>query len=245
MVALGIFILIIAIDRAVISERWPALDPFREVWRQWMPRVKSFIRSAPGTYTYLFVLIITTWVLQTSSSRIAEELLLERSTNLHHLINDPMRVLFGSAFWVASTGELLFSLLAFTLVATSVERWIGTARTASVFFSAHVGATLLVAFWIWASLNFTVVKSPVTSARDVGSSYGLAALAALLTYRLPSPRRWFYVGAIVLLIGTTLILDPSFSNWGHLFAFGIGFLSYAFIPKRVRKRRKPKPFFAP
>lgn len=245
MIALALFILIIGIDRVVASERWPVFDPFRDVWRIWMPKAKSFIRSAPGTYTYLFVLVITTWVLQTSSSKIAKELLLERSTNLHHLIHDPMRVLFGSAFWVASTGELLFSLLTFSLVVTQVERWIGTARTASVFFFGHVGATLLVAFWIWASLNFTVVKSPMTSARDVGSSYGLAALAALLTYRIPQPRRWIYIGAVVLLIGTMLALDPSFTNWGHAFAFAIGFISYVFIPGRVRRRRKPKSFFAP
>jgi len=147
-----------------------------------------------------------------------------------------MRVLFGSAFWVSNAGELLFSLLAFSLVATHVERWIGTARAASVFFFGHVGATLLVAFWLWASLNFTVVKSPMTSARDVGSSYGLAALAALLAFRVPRPRRWLYVGAMALIIGIPLVLDPSFTNWGHAFAFGIGFLSYLFIPRKVRKR---------
>ncbi len=244
MAALALFILIIGIDRLMLSQRWPLFDPVRHVWLIWMPKAKSFLRSAPGTYTYLFVLIITTWVLQTSSSKIAEELLLERSTNLHQLIRDPMRVLFGSAFWVESTRELLFSLLAFTLVATAVERWIGTARAAAVFFFGHVGATLMVAFWLWASLNFTVVKSPTTSARDVGSSYGLAALAALLTYRAPSSRRWFYVGSILLLMGITLILDPSFTNWGHLFAFAIGFLSYIFIPHSVRQREKPKSFFA-
>jgi membrane associated rhomboid family serine protease len=164
---------------------------------------------------------------------------------LHQLFRDPFRVLFGSAFWVSSTGELLFSLLAFSLVATAVERWIGTARTAAVFFFGHVGATLLVAFWLWASLNFTIVKSPTTTARDVGSSYGLAALAALLTYQAPSPRRWFYAGSIVLLISITLILDPSFTNWGHLFAFTIGFLSYRFLPRKVRRREIPKSFFAP
>ena len=245
MVALAVFILIIAIDRLMLSEKWPAVDPIRHKWRYWMPRAKKFIRSAPGTYTYLFVLIITTWVLQTSSGKVAEQLLLERSTNLRHLVHDPMRVLFGSAFWVANTGELLFSLLAFSLVATSVERWIGTARTASVFFFGHVGASLLVAFWLWASQNFTVVTTPETSARDVGSSYGLAALAALLAYRIPSPRRWLYVGAIALWIGTSLLIDASFTNWGHLFAFTLGFVSYAFIPKQIRKRHKTSSFFAP
>lgn len=203
------------------------------------------MRSAPGTYTYLFVLVITTWVLQTSSSKIAEELLLERSTNLHQLIVDPTRVLFGSAFWVSDTSELLFSLLAFSVVATVVERWIGTARTASIFFFGHVGATLIVAFWIWASLNFTIIKSPMTGARDVGSSYGFAALAALLTYRVPPPKRWFYVSAAVLFIGISLIVDSSFTNWGHAFAFALGLLSYLFIPRKVRQRPKPKSFFAP
>jgi membrane associated rhomboid family serine protease len=244
MLALALFVLVIGVDRLVASKRWPMFDPFREVWRVWMPRLKSFLKSAPGTYTYLFVLLITTWVLQTSSSTIANVLLLERSTNLHHLIHDPMRVLFGSAFWVANMGELAFSVLAFTLIATPVERWIGTARTASVFFFGHVGATLLVAFWIWTSLNFTLVKSPLTSARDVGSSYGLAAMAALLTYRLPRPQRWIYLGAGVLFLGTSLALDPSFTNWGHAFAFAIGFLSYLFLPRRFRKEGKLKSFFS-
>lgn len=236
MVALAIFIFIIGVDRLVLSKRWPVFDPFRAQWRKWMPRAKNFLKSAPGTFTYLFVLIITTWVLQTSSSKVAQQLLLERSTNLHHLVHDPMRVLFGSAFWVTNTGELLFSLVAFSFVASHVERWIGTARTASVFFFGHVGATLIVAFWLWASLNFTVVKSPTTSARDVGSSYGLAALAALLTYRAPTPRRWIFIGAIALLLAITLSVDPSFTNWGHTFAFGIGFLSYIFIPRKIRRR---------
>ncbi len=207
-----------------------------------MPRIKRYLKSAPGTYTYLFVLLITTWVLQTSSGKIADVLLLEQSTNLHQLFKDPMRVLFGSAFWVASTGELLFSLVAFTLISASVERWIGTARTASVFFFGHVGATLVVAFWIWASLNFTVVRTPVISARDVGSSYGLAALAALLTFRIPNPKRWIYLGAVVLIIGTSLGLDPSFTSWGHAFAFALGLSSYLFLPRRIRHRGKLKSF---
>ena len=146
MVALAFFILIIGIDRVVLSEKWPFFDPFRAQWRKWMPKAKSFLKSAPGTYTYLFVLIITTWVLQTSSNKIAQQLLLERSTNLHHLVHDPMRVLFGSAFWVTNTGELLFSLVAFSLVASHVERWIGTARTASVFFFGHVAQLSLSLF---------------------------------------------------------------------------------------------------
>jgi hypothetical protein len=51
----------------------------------------------------------TTWVLQTSSTLIANQLLLERSTNLQHLANDPMRVLVGNAFWLSSPLQFFFA----------------------------------------------------------------------------------------------------------------------------------------
>ena len=131
------------------SERWPSLDSTRVRWRRFEPRARAYVRSAPGTYVYLFVLLITTWVLQTSSATIARQLLLERSTNLHQLAHDPVRVLFASAFWVSSAWELLAWVALFTLVVAPVEHWIGTARTAAAFFAGHLGATLLTAAGLW------------------------------------------------------------------------------------------------
>ena len=234
MIALVIFFLLVGIERVMLSDRWPGLNRLRHQWHYWTPKIRAYIRSAPGTFTYLFILVITTWVLQTSSQQMADQLLLARSTNLRHLVSDPMRVLFGSAFWVSDTSELLLSIILFTLVAANVERWLGTGRTIILFFVGHVGATVLVAFWLWASLNFTVVRSPITNAQDVGSSYGFAALAGLLVYRILRPKRWIYLIGIIAVIGVSLVIEPSFTNWGHLIALGIGFTSSSIIPRRAR-----------
>ncbi|HEX7406010.1 MAG TPA: rhomboid-like protein [Candidatus Nanopelagicaceae bacterium] len=237
MLVFALFLLVIGTERVMLSERWPQLDGVRRRWNHWSPKAKAYMRSAPGTFTYLFVLVITTWVLQTSSSKIANELLLARSTNLHHLFGDPMRVLFGSAFWVSSGEELLFTILIFSLIVAQVERWLGTARTVVIFFLGHVGATVIVALWLWASLNFTYVKSPITNAQDVGASYGFAALAAILAFRISLPRRWLYITVVLAIAGIDLTLEPSFTNWGHAIAVALGFISYFFIPRRFRIRR--------
>jgi hypothetical protein len=233
-IILALFLVVVGLERLMLSDRWPALNGIRRRWHHWTPKAKAFARSAPGTFTYLFILVITTWVLQTSSTRIANQLLLARSTNLHHLASDPMRVLFGSAFWVSSGLELLLSIILFVTIAARVERWLGTARTATVFFVGHFGATLIVALWLWASMNFTVQRSPLTNAKDVGASYGFAAVAAVLSYGISRHYRWIYIAAVCSVAGFYLVLDPSFTTWGHAISLGIGFMCYFFIPRRLR-----------
>ncbi|HUX65741.1 MAG TPA: rhomboid family intramembrane serine protease [archaeon] len=232
--ALGLFFVLVGVERLMLSDRWPRLNSVRRHWHHWTPKVKAYIRSAPGTFTYLFVLMITTWVLQTSSSRIADQLLLARSTNLRHLLRDPTRVLFASAFWVSSSQELLFAIILFASIAAQVERWLGTSRTIIFFFIGHVGATLLVALWLWESVHFTDLATPVTNAQDVGASYGFLALAAVLAYRISFPKRWLYMVFGCAVVGINLAVQPSFTNWGHLLALGIGFACYFFVPRRLR-----------
>jgi hypothetical protein len=91
--------------RFLASSRWPRLDPVRTRAQTLWEAARVYVRSASGTYLYLFVLLITSWVLQTSSPSVAERLVLERSTNLHHLATDPVRVLVASAFWVAAAWQ--------------------------------------------------------------------------------------------------------------------------------------------
>ncbi|MFZ3022397.1 MAG: rhomboid-like protein, partial [Candidatus Nanopelagicaceae bacterium] len=88
-------------------DRWPALNPARHVWKPQIPRIASYIRSAPDTYIYLFILLITTWVLQISDTSIAHQLIIENSTNVYRLIHEPARVLFSSAFWVPNFAQWL------------------------------------------------------------------------------------------------------------------------------------------
>ncbi len=239
MVAVAALVAVVAFGRLMASERWPRLDPTRARWRAFEPRARAYVRSAPGTYAYLFVLLITTWVLQTSSGTIARRLLLERSTNLHQLARDPIRVLVASAFWVSSTWELLAWLGLFTLIVATVEHGIGTARTAAVFFAGHLGATLLTAAGLWAAIRADLVAPSHTNAADVGASYGFLAVAALLTYRLEPRHRLLYAGLLTAIVTGALALDPSVANVGHLLALAIGFACYPLVPPLQRERRPP------
>jgi rhomboid family protein len=228
----ALFLLLVGLDRLIVSGRWARLEPTRRVWQRWTPRVLAYVRSAPATYAYLFVLLITTWVLQTSSSTIADQLLLERSTNLDHLGHDPVRVLFSSAFWVSSTFELLGWVFLFTVFVAQAERWLGTARTVAVFFLGHVGATLLTALGLWASLQSDLVEKSVVNAKDVGASYGFAAVAAVLVYGLAQPWQQLYAAVVIGIAGISVALDHDFTNWGHLIALLIGFACYPLVGGR-------------
>jgi membrane associated rhomboid family serine protease len=198
--------------------------------------VLAYIRSAPGTYAYLFVLLITSWILQTSSSRIANALLQERSTNLHHLATDPLRVLFSSAFWVGSFADWVAWVALFSIFVAPVERWVGTGRAALVFFIGHVGATLITAGGLWIALQSDLVESSVVNARDVGASYGFAAVAATLSYRFTGRQRILYAAALVGFAGVSLALSHNFTYWGHLIALVIGFACYPIVRRFVPRR---------
>lgn len=52
-----------------------------------------WVRSAPGTYVWLLALLFTTLFLRHLPDNVEERFLGKRSTNLHHLAEDPLRVL--------------------------------------------------------------------------------------------------------------------------------------------------------
>lgn len=219
----------IVIDRLLLSDRWSRVDRLRRNWRTWRPRTIGYVRSAPATYVYLAVLFLTSWILQTSSSRVANALLQERSTNLHHLARDPLRVLLSSAFWVGSLRDWLMWVVLVSVFAAPVERWLGTTRTVLVFLAGHVGATLVIAAGLWVALRSDLVESSVVNARDVGASYGVLAVASLGTYLLPRRLRLPYAG---LLAGTLVLFaatSGTFTDFGHLIAAAIGLACYPLV----------------
>jgi hypothetical protein len=237
------FILIvgaIGVDRLLRAQRGGLLEPFACRWAVWRPRALGHVRSAPATYVYLAVLFLTSWILQTSSSRVADALLQERSTNLHHLAHDPLRVLLSSAFWVGSLRVWLAWVVLLSVFAAPVERWLGTTRAVLVFFIGHVGATLITAAGLWVALRSDLVEPSVVYARDVGASYGAAAVAAVLTYRLSGRLRLIYGAALIALVGSILALDHNFTNWGHLIAVVLGLACYPLARPRGQPLRNLK-----
>jgi len=192
----------------------------------WFPvraTLRDGIRTGPVTSAYLLVLVVTTWVLQTSSSRIANTLLLDESTNLHHLARDPIRVLVGSAFWLSASWQLLLWVPLFALVLVPVERRLGSGRATLVFAAGHIGATLLTAAGLWFALRVDLVEQSVANARDVGPSYGFFAVAALMTAFVDRRLRRAYAVGLVVLLVALLAASQSFTDVGHLLAAGIGF----------------------
>ncbi|HEY5057930.1 MAG TPA: rhomboid-like protein [Gaiellaceae bacterium] len=200
--------------------------------------LRDGIRTAPLTSAYLLVLVVTTWVLQTSSPRIANRLLLEQSTNLHHLAHDPIRVLVGSAFWLGAGWELLLWAPLFALVLAPVERRLGSGRTTLVFAAGHIGATLFTAAGLWVALHVDVVEKSVINARDVGPSYGFFAVAALMTAFVDPRLRRPYAAGLVVLVVALLAVSQSFTDAGHLLATGLGF---ACLPLAGRARATMRP----
>lgn len=185
-------------------------------------RVATELRSAPLTYGYLALLCGTTWALALVGPRLANRVLLDASTNLRHLAHDPVRVLVGSAFWLASPYELAAVATASLLVVARVERRLGWRRTVAVFLAGHVGATLLTAAGLWIALQADAVEHNVVNARDVGASYGVLAVAGVFTYGVrPGLRAWYWRGALGVLL-VVVAVSPSFTNVGHVLAFVIG-----------------------
>ena len=219
MILLALVICVVAWIVLARSRYAPLMQSLSDVAR-------AYARSAPGTYVYLFVLLITAWVLQTSSTQVARKLVLERSTNLHHLATDPVRVLVSSAFWVSAAWEVLPWAVLFTLVLAPAERWLGTRRWAAVFAAGHIGATLLTAAGLWVAIRADAVDESVSRSADVGVSYGFLAVAAMLLYRLP--RRWRLPYGVVLAvyIVAALFIRGTFTDAGHLLALAIGFACY-------------------
>jgi hypothetical protein len=197
-----------------------------------IPRLRqgvAYVRSAPATYGCLGVLLLTRLALARLSDPLADRLLLAQSTNLHHLGHDPVRVLLSSAFWAPGKYDLLTSAILFTLVLAPVERRIGSPRTIAVFAVGHVGATLITGAGLWVALRLDAVERSIVNARDVGTSYGIFAVAAAMTYLLTRALRAPYAVALVAYLATTAVLSGGFGDYGHLTAMALGFASYPMV----------------
>jgi len=198
----------------------------------WTRTLRSYISEAPATTAYLAALMVTTATLANSSPHAVHWLVASASTNLHNMTIDPLRVLVVSAFWVQSTPWIWPMAPLTVAVLVPAERLLGTGRTLFVFAASHVGATALTVAAIGIGVDYGLLPHRLAYALDVGPSYGLAALGAVLATRLPRRRmRRAAIGALLLGLATAVILGGDFTDAGHLLAALIGLaLSRVAIP---------------
>lgn len=196
--------------------------------------VRSWVRRAPGTYVWYALLAVNTIVLRHMSPDFRHHFLVEHSTNLANLTRDPIRVLIVSALWTDSP-DLLIYLALFTLFLAVAEHWLGTLRWLVVVVVGHIGATLVTAAGIGVAINLGLAPRSLRHVVDVGVSYGLAAIAGVLTYYVARGTwRWSYIAIAYAITIGAVIATGSFTSVGHLTAFSLGLAMYPVTRGRPR-----------
>ncbi|MET8983004.1 rhomboid-like protein [Streptomyces sp. NPDC004539] len=199
----------------------------RAVWR--------YVRGAPGTYIWLGVILFTTLAAHRMSPAFEEEFLRQRSTNLHELSDNPVRVLVASAMWLDGGYWLPYAGL-YSVIHAPVERWLGTARWLAVAAGAHVLATLISEGALLVAIERGIAPRSAMNTLDVGVSYALCGVAAVLTYRLPGLWRYLWAAGLLALFAAPMTVTPTFTDFGHFIAVCLGLAAYPV----TRGRRNPK-----
>lgn len=203
-------------------------------------RVWHYVASAPLTYSWLLVLLITTVVQQTMTIQRLRALLQKESTNLHHLASDPIRVLLESLLWIDGRYWWPY-LLVFTLFLAPAERWLGPVRWVIVGLVCHIGATYLSEGYLYWTIQEAQTSPRLIDARDMGVSYFVTGIVGVLTYHVVRPWRRVYLAMFVTLFGLALALRANFTGLGHLCALGLGLACYPLARRRPGPEWDPAP----
>ncbi|MEV4936716.1 rhomboid-like protein [Streptomyces zaomyceticus] len=188
--------------------------------------IRSWVRSSPGTHVWLAVITITSLVIALSPDGLETYLLHRNSSNLHQLSHHPVRALLASAFWIEDPADLLLYAVLFEVLHAPVERWLGTAKWLFTVGTAHIAATLISQQVVLVAIRLHDVPRSMAHVVDIGVSYGLAASAGILTYRLPRPWRWFYLAGVIAFFVVPLAMDRTYTDLGHAISLAIGLACY-------------------
>lgn len=193
------------------------------------------ISTAPLTFGWLLFLLATTVAQRVLSGRDLDEVLLERSTNLHNLSTQPLKVLWASLFWLDGAYWLPYFLI-FLLLLAPAERWLGKVRWLIVGLAGHVGATYISEGLVAMGIHHNRVSESMTSVRDVGVSYFMAAIAGIMVFHQARPWRWVYLLLVLAYFALPAFIDTSYTTIGHCCALLIGFASYPMTLRRSRRQ---------
>ncbi|WP_328605968.1 hypothetical protein OG943_39265 [Amycolatopsis sp. NBC_00345] len=222
--------------------RAPQPVPLRtrwSVWFQWVPTP----RSTPFTFGYLVVLLGTTLLMRFADPTLIDKLLLLSSTDAHNLWRRPLTSLLTSALWLADGGWLTYAAI-FTVLVAPLERRFGAGRTALVFFSGHVLATLATELPVMALISSGALPRSAGNWLDIGVSYGFFTTAGALVFLLRGRLRIAALVVLELFIALIYVTDDPSSLesivtvLGHLCAAHFGFF---FWGTRLRRGRRPSP----
>ncbi|MBL1081826.1 hypothetical protein JK359_07495 [Streptomyces actinomycinicus] len=191
----------------------------------------AYVRSAPGTYVWLGILFVTTVALHRMSPEFEQHFLRHRSTNIHELSRSPVRVLVTSAMWIEGGHWVPYAFL-YTVFHAPAERWLGTARWLAVCVVAHVLASLISEGVLLKAIQDGMAPHAAVDTLDIGVSYALAGVIAVLAYRIAVPWRYGYLAAVLVAFGLPLTEGPAFTDFGHFVAALLGLACYPLVRGR-------------
>jgi hypothetical protein len=201
-------------------------------------------RTTPFTFGYLVVLLGTTLLLRFADPALTGKLLRLSSTDAHNLWRRPLSSLLTSALWIADDGWLIYVVI-FAVLVAPLERRFGARRTAIVFFSGHVLATLATELPVMALISAKVLPPSAGNWLDIGVSYGFFTTAGALVFLLRGRTRiaaLVAMEAFIALIWLTddpASLDSVVTMLGHAVAAHFGLLFWGRLLRKTSGTAKP------
>ncbi|MFJ5301931.1 rhomboid-like protein [Streptomyces sp. NPDC088350] len=193
--------------------------------------------GTPFTFAYAMLLLVTSLVAQYADATLVNELHQASSTDVAHLVRDPLLVLVASALWIVGGMMSPYAIL-FLLVLTALERRIGGMRAAAVFVSGHILATLATEGTVGIAVLAGHLPNSSLHRLDYGISFGVATSIGALSGLL---RPWLGL-PLIGLFGWSLVEDlieftDPMTNWGHLISLTIGVATWPLIRRWHRAAR--------
>lgn len=216
--------------------------PVRSRLRNLGLAVWHYVSSAPLTYGWLLVLLITTLVQHWLPQRQLHSMLMHHSTNIHGLARDPLDVLFSSLLWIDGD-NLAPYLILFSLFLAPAEHWLGQLRWLTVGLSAHILSTYLSEGLLYFAIEEHDASERLVHARDIGVSYFLVGVMAVLAYHIARPWRWGYLGVLFIIFGFPLIamdrIELNFTAIGHFTSLLVGLCFYPMTRHKDPRQLSP------
>jgi hypothetical protein len=203
-------------------------------------RLRPYLGRAPASLVFLFTSAVTWWTVRDLDPQTRQRLVLHASTNVHNMRRDPIRVLVVSAFWSGSARFPWTTLAEFLVLMVPAERWLGTRRWVAAFATGHVGATLVTVSGISWAIHHDLLPVRAAHQVDVGASYGIAAVAALLTYHFADRRlQLAWAASLLIFFAAAAWHGQTFTDYGHLSAALIGLGLYPLGSREGRSGVSP------
>ncbi|MFD2467087.1 rhomboid-like protein [Amycolatopsis silviterrae] len=219
---------------AVLTKAEPTpASAFLSAWRPkraWLGLIPT-PRSTPFTFGYLVLLLGTSLLIRFGSPTFTDKLLAVSSTDAHNMARHPLTALLTSAFWIADGGWLPYAVI-FAIAVAPLERRFGGLRTAVVFFTGHVLATIATELPVMALIHTDVLPHSAGHWLDIGVSYGFLTTAGALVALLSGRARIAGIAALELfVIGVYVTDDPAslasvVTVLGHACAAHFGLLGW-------------------